>query len=357
MNRNVRRAACVGMVGWMLAVALQAARLRGGETPGDLVPPPQLLSATGLYLAGRVGEVDPRNRLFSPQYPLWTVGLHKRRWILLPEGAAIDGRDEQAWSFPVGTKIWKEFARGDQPVETRLLWKATPGGWVFASYVWKADGSDATLAPDDGVAGVVEVAPGRRHSIPSKTDCAACHGAPAKANPLGFTALQLSMDRDPGAIHGEPLRGDMLTTRTLVEEGLLSGARQDLLTRPPRIQTRNPLTRSVLGYLSANCAMCHNGKGEIAALGPVIRTADLLTDADAVARGLLGQRTRWQVPGETEGESVLVHEGAPERSAIYVRMRSRSPSSQMPPLGTTVRDQVAVDTVARWISIELMRAH
>jgi len=357
VNRTVRRAAGGALAAWLLAVGLQASRRPAGDVPADPAQPPRLLSATGLYIAGRVGEVDPRNRQFTPQYPLWTDGLTKRRWIQLPDGATIDGRAEQAWNFPVGTRIWKEFARGQQPVETRMLWKATAEGWVFASYVWNADGSDATLAPDDGIVGVAEVAPGRRHSIPSKSDCVACHGAPAKANPLGFTALQLSTDRDPGAIHGEPLAAHMVTTRTLIEDGLLTGARTDMLTNPPRIQTGSPLTRSVLGYLSANCAMCHNGNGEIAALGPVIRVADLVTDGDAVARTLVGQRTRWQVPGEADGESVLVHEGAPERSAIYVRMRSRSPSSQMPPLGTTVRDQVAVDTIARWISIELMRAH
>jgi hypothetical protein len=340
----------------MLAVALQASRRPAVDPLADPVAPPHLLSATGLYLAGRVGEVDPRSRPFAPQYPLWTDGLSKRRWIRLPEGSAIDGRDEQSWNFPVGTKIWKEFARGQQPVETRMLWKATPDAWVFATYVWNADGSDAVLAPDEGIVGVAEVAPGRRHSIPSKTDCAACHGAPEKANPLGFTALQLSTDRDPGAIHGEPLAAGMLTTQALVDEGMLVGARPDLLTRAPRIQASDPLTRSVLGYLSANCGMCHNGKGEIAAMGPVIRTADLLVDGDAVARTLAGQRTRWQVPGET-GESVLVHEGAPERSAIYVRMRSRAPSSQMPPLGTTVRDQAAIDAIARWISVGMMRAH
>jgi hypothetical protein len=34
-------------------------------------------------------------------------------------------------------------------------------------------------------------------------------------------------------------------------------------------------------------------------------------------------------------------------------MRSRSPSSQMPPLGTVLRDQAAVEELARWISTEL----
>lgn len=350
MTTLAKRVAGAALAVWILSMAAQASRRPPGAAASDPAQPPQLLSDTGLYDAGRVGEIDPRNRRFSPQYPLWTDGLQKRRWIHVPEGAVIDGRDDEAWDFPVGTKIWKEFSRGSKPIETRLLWKASADGWVFASYVWNADGSDATLAPEDGLRGVAEVAPGRRHSIPSRTDCIACHGAPARATPLGFTALQLSTDRDPGAIHGEPLAPEMLTNRTLVEEGRLAGARADLLTRAPRVRTDDPLTRSVLGYLAANCGMCHNGRGEIAALGPVIRTADLVRDADAVARSLLGQRTRWQVPGDVDGQSVLIHPGVPERSAIYMRMRSRSPSSQMPPLGTTVRDQSAVDAVARWVT-------
>lgn len=347
MTSHLRRATVAVLAAWALAVAVQAAR---GSV--DTGPPraPGLLSETGLYLPG-TSEVDPRNRAFAPQYPLWSDGLVKRRWIQLPPGTSIDGRDEQAWQFPVGTRIWKEFARGAQRIETRLLWRATDAGWVFATYVWNAEGTDAVLCPDEGMPGVAEVAPGRRHSIPSRNDCAACHGQPEVANPLGFTALQLSTDRDPNAIHGETLTSGMLTTRALVDEGLLTGARADLATAAPRIQTNDPLTRSVLGYLSANCGMCHNGKGEIAALGPIIRAEDLVTDGDAVARSLTGQRTRWQIPGAAEATSVLVHDGYPEQSAIYLRMRSRSPSSQMPPLGTTVRDQAAVDAIARWITL------
>jgi hypothetical protein len=52
------------------------------------------------------------------------------------------------------------------------------------------------------------------------------------------------------------------------------------------------------------------------------------------------------VPGVPEGTSVLVSSHAPESSAILVRMRSRRPSSQMPPLGTLVRDDQAAAAVA-----------
>lgn len=356
MTRTVRAGAAASAV-LCLAVAFQPIHLQGGASPTDPVQPPPRLSDTGLYLKGQPGSIDPRNRSFAPQYPLWSDGLTKRRWIQLPSAAAIDASDEHAWEFPVGTRFWKEFSRGDRKVETRFLWKASAAGWVFATYVWTADGTAALLAPGDGLFSEVEVAPGRRHFIPARTDCAACHGSPNTAAPLGFNALQLSSDRDPNAIHGEPPGPGMLTLETLARDRMLKSVREELLAVPPRIRTSSAATRTVLGYLAANCSMCHNGRGEIAALGPVIRYRDLLEDGDAVARTLLHQKTRWQLPGAPDDSSVLVHPGVPDSSAIVARMRSRSPSSQMPPLGTVLRDQAAVDAITRWIAVDLMKAH
>lgn len=181
----------------------------------------------------------------------------------------------------------------------------------------------------------------------------ACHGS---GGPLGFTALQLSTDRDPHALHGETLEPGMLTLAHLVGERLMAPVRPDFVERPPRITTASPATRAVLGYLAANCGVCHNGRGEIAALGPTIRYRDLLEDGEAVAHRLVGQATRWQLPGRPEGSSVLVEPGAPDHSALLARMRSRSPSTQMPPLGTVLRDQQAVDVITRWIG-DLARAN
>ena len=59
------------------------------------------------------------------------------------------------------------------------------------------------------------------------------------------------------------------------------------------------------------------------------------------------------MPGVAENASVLVNPHAVDESAMLVRMRSRRPSSQMPPLGTAVRDQAAVDAIARWIAVDL----
>jgi cytochrome c553 len=301
---------------------------------------PERLSDTGLHTLGA--------RPFSPQYPLWSDGATKSRRVYLPPGTTIDASDEGEWSFPVGARFWKEFAFNGRKVETRFLWRVSNDRWIARSYIWTADGTDAVLAPLDGVPAVVDVAPGRAHSIPSATDCLACHGSkPTRV--LGFNALQLSPDRDPNAIHGETVAPEMVTLESLLKERVLTGARPNLLANPPRIQSQDERVRSVLGYLSTNCGTCHNGNGEIAALGPTLKYADLVSDADAVANRLVGQPTKWQVPGVADGASMLVDSHTPDASAILVRMRSRRPSSQMPPLGTVLRDQAAVDAVAAWI--------
>jgi cytochrome c553 len=344
------------------AVALASSRLLSMSTlaavaSGDDAPhAPGTLVETGLYVAGTVGQIDSHNRPFSPQYPLWSDGATKRRWIHLPPGTTVDVTREDSWEFPVGTKFWKEFSFRGRKVETRFLWRATPVRWVAASYVWNAQETGALLAPEGGIRGVADVAPGRAHNIPAVNDCAACHGG-QRLRPLGFNALQLSTDRDPNAIHGESLQPGMVTLQTLVAEGLTSPARAEFARRPPKIATSNPQTRTVLGYLAANCASCHNGEGEIAALGPVLRQRELLQDGDAVARALVNQRTSWQVPGAPEGTSVLIDPTSPDTSAILVRMRSRRPSSQMPPLGTALRDDEALDLLCRWIGSQAAAGH
>jgi len=350
------RAALRGLAGTLALLSLATAYATSRRTPAlraDGEPElPARLSETGLYEAGQDSVVRAENRAFSPQYPLWSDGALKRRWIFLPAGTRIDARRPDDWDFPVGTRFWKEFSFGGRRVETRMLWKVSPTRWLMASYAWNETQTDAELAAD-GVRGAVEVAPGRRHSIPSRADCAACHGA--NGRPLGFAALQLSTDRDPNAIHGEPLAPGMLTLETLVGEDRLANAPPTWLADPPRIRASSPRTRAALGYLAANCGACHNRGGEISANVPSLAYADVMAAADAVAESLVGRSTRFQVPGVPDGASVVVDPLAPAQSALLARMRSRRPSSQMPPLGTVLGDPQALEALAEWIDKDLAR--
>jgi hypothetical protein len=311
-------------------------------------PIPEQLSQTGLYLPG-TQTIDPLNRPFAPQYPLWTDGARKTRWVRMPAGAVIDGRHVDDWVFPVGTRFWKEFAFNGRKVETRLLWRASADSWSFATYVWNEAQTDARLAPPEGMRGVVEVAPGKRHTIPSREDCRACHDTSARPV-LGFTALQLSTDRDPLAPHAESLVPGMMTLQTLLEERLLAPADPRLAAAAPRIPG-DDRTRAALGYLTANCGHCHNEQSTVATVRfPLLMPAyPSAAHVDKTIDALLTRTTKWDLPHATPGATSFVRPGAPELSAAFVRMRSRRPSSQMPPLGTVVPDHQAMDLVSSWI--------
>ena len=228
-------------------------------------PVPARLSDTG-FLAGPASDAPASDVLpFAPQYPLWSDGATKRRWIYLPKGTAIDGSAPTAWRFPVGTKLWKEFSFGTA-VEMRYSERLADGRWVMAAYVSDADHRDATLAPARGIRGAREIAPGVRHDIPGRLDCLACHGG--RPTPvLGFNALDLSSDRDPLAAHAESPPPGAIDLARLIATGRLRNAPAAWTSTPPRIAASSPRARAALGYLHANCSSCHRAGGELDRLG------------------------------------------------------------------------------------------
>jgi hypothetical protein len=292
--------------------------------------------------------------MFSPQYPLWSDGAKKRRWIYIPPGRAIDARRADDWSFPIGTKFWKEFSFGKR-VETRYLEKTGRGAWLYATYAWKDDQSDAVLVPEEGFPNHVEIAPGIRHNIPGITDCKACHEGQGRDVILGFTALQLSPDRDPNAPHAEPFASGMVNLKTLAERKVLSHFPARLITHPPVIQARSPRERTVLGYLSGNCGGCHNSTDPLSSVGMYLkRSVDISPGATArELESVIGHESKYQVPGQGAGNSYRISPGHPEQSAIVFRMTTRNPYRQMPPLGTKIVDTEAVDLITKWVQEDL----
>jgi hypothetical protein len=315
---------------------------------------PALLSETGIHMVQGSAESKVQgSRTFSPQYPLWSDGAAKRRWVHLPEGATIDVSDPERWEFPEGTKFWKEFAVGGRKVETRFLWKHD-GEWRFATYAWNDAQTDATLVPENGLLTNVEVAPGKRHRIPGSIECRACH-VTDRVEILGFTALQLSTLRDPDALHAEPLTAEMITLRTLHEEGRLSPARPDWLSTPPRIAAPDRTTRTVLGYLSTNCGTCHNSLSDLASLDLDLKatTSRPVAPCPTSLKTTLERPGRWEIASAAPGTSRRLAPSRPELSTLLARMKSRRPTSQMPPLGTVVVDDAAVALLTTWIESDV----
>jgi hypothetical protein len=332
----------------LLAVAAAAA-FGSATAAGDHAPLPQRLADTGLYLPG-TQTVRPEHFSFAPQYPLWSDGSVKRRWISLPTGAPIDASQPDAWEFPVGTRLWKEFSMGRR-VETRYLERLADGSWRFATYVWNEAGTEARLAPEAGATIALTGAPNGKYVVPSRGDCVACHdGAPVPV--LGFSALQLSPDRDPLAPHAEPARASDVDLRKLVAGGHLRRLPQRLLDRAPGVAARSAVERAALGYLHGNCGHCHNAAGALTGLELVLaqEVNDPRASAERTVASLLGHSSRFRPHGAMKAERIAANG---DGSVLTLRMRSTNRFTQMPPLGVAVPDQQGIALVERWIREQL----
>ena len=305
----------------------------------------------GPYADWDAKRVRPDHLPFAPQYPLWSDGATKLRWLFLPRGSSIDASNVDTWKFPVGTRLWKEF-RFNRRAETRFI-ERTRQGWRYATYVWNDDESEAVLAPEMGIAQSVETRPGVRHAIPSRMDCRACHEA-SPVRVLGVGALQLSPDRDPNAPHAEALPTGAVDLTSLLERRLVRGLPRRFIDIAPRINADSPTSRAALGYLHTNCGTCHTAGGELASLSFSLR---YLLDrragesAPAVATSV-GRRGVFRPAGQaTAAERVSA--GDPDGSMLLTRMASRHLVAQMPPLGTRVVDEAAVQLIRKWITEDL----
>lgn len=289
----------------------------------------QALSTTGLYKDLRTGALADGVVAYKPAYELWSDGAAKRRWIWLPPGAQIDAADMDAWQFPAGTKIWKEFVRDGVRAETRLMEKTGPApeDWFLMAYLWQADASDAIASPD----GAHDVL-GTAHDVPPARDCLGCHaGTPGRV--LGFSAIQLNH---------EGAAGEYSLDR-LVQEGRLHGG-----TTSVRPVPGDEKTRAVLGYLHANCAHCHNQHRPPELPGGrcynprkpfdlSLRTVDLgSVEETAVYRTAIGE---------------MIVPGAPESSPVYKRSRGDLEffQARMPDLATEVLDPALLPLLEGWI--------
>jgi len=324
-----------------------------GKTVPRPAPLPQRLSDTGLYFKGSTTAVRPELIAFSPQYPLWSDGATKRRWIELPPGTFIDASNPDAWEFPAGTRLWKEFSVG-RPVETRFIERLADGSWTFAAYVWNEDGTDAILAPaETGVRLAPTETRATRYTVPSESDCRACHEG-AAVPVLGFSALQLSPERDPLAPHAEPAKPGAADLRTLVARGVLRNLPKTLIDTPPRIASTSPIERAALGYMQGNCAHCHNESSEGAGVPVVAKLEQKVSDPKStslVLGSLIGSTSRFRGAGSNAPTQLIVP-GQSHTSVLPQRMRSRDPRVQMPPLGTSVPDTEALALIERWINQE-----
>jgi len=229
------------------------------------------------------------------------------------------------------------------------------GSWIYATYRWSEDGRAAERAPARGVLAAVELRPARApgdaavsHDLPSVGDCQSCHGA-GPTPVLGFSALQLSPDRDPNAPHREAPPPGAVDLPELARRGLLPALPPALLRSPPRVQAATPTARAAMGYLHGNCASCHDARGDLASLGlDLTQRIEPASGAGPLATAV-GVPSRYR-PAGARDPVPRIAPGEPDRSALVARISSRNPAAQMPPTGTHLVDEEAVKLVRSFVA-------
>lgn len=290
--------------------------------------PSLLLSETGLYSDVAQRTLAPSVREYQVRFELWADGATKKRYLYLPPGTQIDTRDPDAWVFPVGTKVWKEFARDGVRVETRLIEKAGPGqnGWKYVAYLWNAEQTRAEAVPLGATAAL-----GTEHDVPTQTNCFACHmGSPDFV--LGVSAFGLPVD-GTGLSLASLVRDRRLTQPITAEQVAIPG---------------DATAQAALGNLNANCGHCHRPgtfAWEKATLELRLKVGAKTVQETPIYMSSVGV----EVGQIFENIPLRISAGKPAESAVYTRMISRAPMVGMPNVGTKLVDTEGSQMVFDWI--------
>jgi hypothetical protein len=313
-----------------------------------LAPLPSDLQATGLVAHITSGETKAADRVFAyaPSPELYSNGLGKRRFLLLPAGKTVNNQNRDAWEYPVGTIFVKTFyddrSGGPRPVETRLIRVTTDRfePFEYSVYRWADDGRTATLLDIAGntrtPVNVTIAGRALTHTIPSKNDCGECHDKNAQAGStiIGFDELRLN---NPGMSGG--------TTTQLDELGRAGVFATSVPSTPKKITDPNPVLQRVKTFVFGNCVHCHHGQQGIVDFRP-----------DVFVANTIGKPP--ESPGITAPDGwARVVAGAPEMSLVYLQARGGElPKGlrPMPQVGVDVRDLPAfkdeVEALKTWIS-------
>ena len=292
---------------------------------------PTKLSETGLYSDFASRTLTAGIITYEPRWPLWSDGLEKKRYLLLPPNTKIDTSSMDDWAFPIGTKVWKEFDLADAgALETRLLWKIADAQWIEIAYAWTSDHSDAIASPDGGVDTL-----GTFHDVPSQLDCNACH-ANVRDVLIGVSAIQL------GASDGDG------TLAKLADAGLLTNAPSSSYDVPG-----SGATKDALGYLHGNCGHCHNSDyadPKLQQQTPMrlrLLVSNTTPESAAVYSTAPCLVMKHMLPPQNLVYALVP--GQPDLSGIPNRMDRRD-SFEMPPNCSEIVDDAGVATVRAWIA-------
>ena len=285
---------------------------------------------------------DDRARLAprrsSPQYPLWSDGAAKRRWIRLPPGTAIDASRPDALGVPARHAAVEGVRASARPRRDALhrapartargASRPTCGTRTAPTRVLAPAARHARVARDG--------APGGRYDMPVARRLPRVPRRRGRAGARLLRAAAVAGPRSARAARASAARRSTSTSRaraTRTRARPARGAARDAAAH----RGRSPAERAALGYLHGNCGHCHNDAGALGGLD--LALAQQAAADPRAARGDRSPRssgTRAASARTTPTPRSASCAGSAETRAV-ARMRSRNPLARMPPLGIAGR--------------------
>ena len=215
---------------------------------------------------------------------------------------------------------------------------------------------DAVLAPAGGHRALpVRGAPRGRYAIPSRSDCRACHDG-AAVPVLGFSALQLSPDRDPLAPHARAPQRRRRRSRALVARGWLRNLPPALLDAAAAHRGGDAGRARRARLPARQLRHCHNARAGAPVAGrPDARAGRRRRRPQrrAVLRSARRRAEPLSPAGRTARARVDRARASRRRACSRCACARAIRASQMPPLGTQLPDAEALALLERWIGDEL----
>jgi len=334
-------------LGGGVAGAAQISRIKPAGPPGGGTwNYPPLLSQTGVFTDLPTLTPAPSMIPFDVNMPLWSAGMHKKRWVMIPNDGVANSPAEQitfsetgAWQLPVGTVFVKHFARPDTdaPLETRLLVHGTDG-WGGVTYKWRADGTEADLLESGGEETFTLGGQTFDYLYPSRQQCNMCHTGVA-GPVLGFRTRQLNRSYDyPGGDTANQI--ESLSVAGFIPQSITVAALENVLTSADSTSSTVSDEAWARSYFDSNCSHCHQPGGSSRAFFDARLTTPL--GGQSIVCGPV-------IDGLGAPAPAVVKPGSFENSVLLLRMNTIDECCSMPPLAKGIVDNVAVARVADWI--------
>lgn len=273
----------------------------------------------------------------------------KKRFIWMPNNSkATFVNENELLNFPVGTILIKNFyydnvlpENSSQNIEIRLIIRKQEG-WVFATYAWNNEQSDAILDMEGSYVNVQwqhdEEVKAVQYRIPSGAECHTCHKVMETAKPIGPKPRNLNLVYNY-------YDGSANQLDKLVGVGYLENTLPATISKMPDYNdTSKPLVNRVRAYLDINCAHCHSEETHCD-YRPL--RLDFIDTENLTNMGVC-------VDPDSDlgvvGLGHIIEPGDARNSVLHYRLNAVEPSIRMPLLSRSIVHKEGIELIEEWIN-------